>query len=158
MSQAEHTGSIIAGSRQDLEARLRGEVNRGFRYFREFSVICLRPDEAEAAVDLVELANLLRPSDTIGEVEPGEYCIVAVESPLDLARRIAERILYHYVGRSPAPLSLGVAGFESVEDTAETILGRARTAQAFALAHGGNQVAALSRKGTITVSDFRLTP
>lgn len=154
MANGSFVRANIATDERDLDARLRAEADRSQRYNRQFSIIALRSGDASVSLDIEDLSDLLRPSDTVGQIGPGEYCILAAESPMDLARRIAERLWHHFSGRVPGSLSLGVAGYEGQEDTAAAVMDRARRAQAVSLARGGDQIAALSGLGVITVSDF----
>ncbi len=145
-------------NRRQAEEHLARELRRAERYGRVFSLVMVDIDHFKELNDrfghqagdavLVELAQrlsgLVRASDTIARWGGEEFLLLAPETRLEDARRLAENVRGH-VGdqvlaeRFEVTVSLGVASYRP-GDTVASLVARADAALYLAKRGGRNQV------------------
>ena len=135
------------GTTAHLEERLAAEADRGRRYRRSFTLLMLRLEGAEAAVDqaLDRLVAALRPMDTIAEYSTDEYAILLPEvdagTGADMARQLISDARAQALDAMPCTMRAGLAVFPTHGSQAGAILARARAALGQACMDGGDEVA-----------------
>ena len=112
---------------EHLEARLEEECARGTRSEKPFTLAHLRMGAASSGVELRQiLAQLLRASDVIGEIDRAEYQILLVDSDPAGARRVMQRIERALEERGTSA-SVGIAHFPTDGQSASALLARAQS-------------------------------
>ena len=151
-------------NRRYLEERLSEELNRSKRYEYPMSFLMIDIDDFKAyndnnghqAGDLALqitahcLKAALRSADVASRYGGEEFCILLPQTSIDEAGAIADRIRHrvattHYPHGKSQPLgsltlSIGVATFSSIVNTAETIVAAADRALYQAKAEGKNRI------------------
>jgi diguanylate cyclase len=145
-------------NRRQAEEQLLRELRRAERYGRRFSVLMMDLDRFKELNDrfghlagddvLVDLARriqrMVRGSDTIARWGGEEFLLLAPETALADARRLAEMIRLHVdthtlADRYRATISLGVASYRP-GDSVQSVIARADAALYEAKRSGRNQV------------------
>ena len=132
------TSSVVARPRLEsthyLEERLAGEVDRGKRYRRQFSLAMVRIDGSSAEVDEASdrISAALRPMDILAEYSPSLLAIVLPELDAMTAAAAASK-LRAIAQRSegmevPLSVEVGVASFPEHGTTVGALIARARSA------------------------------
>ncbi|MDD3446119.1 MAG: hypothetical protein PHS60_11950 [Zavarzinia sp.] len=163
------TPSNVASDHEALGRRLIAEVDRSARYRGRLSL--MRFDfhgnqglglSGDGNATAEAIGVILRPSDTVAPLGGCRFCLLAPESSLDTCPLIARRIWHWAHDELPVPpgetrplLSFGVSEFEGGADSALDLYARAGMALAYAVARGGNRVAAVRRGGIMTMEEIR---
>lgn len=149
-------------NRRGLDAHLLSEIDRAGRMHRPLSVLMADIDHFKKVNDryghpvgdlvLRQIADILRdsarPMDFVTRYGGEEFVMLLPESPLDMARNVAERIRQRIQGQSfgqvpyPITISVGVAQWRDEED-AEQLLARVDTALYQSKEQGRNRVSSL---------------
>ncbi|HKY92753.1 MAG TPA: diguanylate cyclase [Nevskiaceae bacterium] len=96
-------------------------------------------------------AHILRPSDIVGRLSPGEYVVVLPRTDLKGAMRVAERLRVSSADQSfcsargtmsRATVSIGIATTRTAQTTTKKLWSRARSLRTQARVSGGNRVVA----------------
>jgi diguanylate cyclase (GGDEF)-like protein len=96
-------------------------------------------------------SHILRPSDIVGRLSPGEYVVVLPRTDMKGALRVAERLRVSSADQSfcsargtlsRATVSIGVATTRTAQTTTKKLWSRARTNRTQARVAGGNRVVA----------------
>jgi diguanylate cyclase (GGDEF)-like protein len=150
-------------NRRGLDTHLLSEIDRAGRMHRPLSVLMVDIDHFKKVNDsyghpvgdivLRQIADILRDSarsmDFVTRYGGEEFVMLLPESPLDMARNVAERIRQRVEGQSfgqithPITISLGVAQWREEED-AEQLLARVDTALYQSKQQGRNRVSSLA--------------
>lgn len=156
-----NTDALTAlANRRQAEEQLTRELRRAERYGRQFSVLMLDIDHFKNLNDrfghlagddvLVDLARrierMVRAADTIARWGGEEFLLLAPETSLEDARRLAEMIRHHVdtntlAERHRITISLGVASYRG-GDTVQSVVARADAALYRAKREGRNQARA----------------
>jgi diguanylate cyclase len=159
MRRLANTDALTAlANRRQAEEQLLRELRRAERYGRVFSVLMMDIDHFKDLNDrfghlagdevLVDLARrverTVRSSDTIARWGGEEFILLAPETGLDDARRLAEMIRHHIdanvlADRYHVTISLGVASYRA-GDSVQSVIARADAALYLAKRAGRNQV------------------
>ena len=159
MRQLANTDALTGlANRRQAEEQLARELRRAERYGRTFSLLMLDIDHFKDLNDryghqagddvLVDLARrlgaMVRASDTVARWGGEEFLLVAPETPLDDARRLAEMIRRHVADnhladRFQVTVSLGLASYRP-GDTVPSLVARSDAALYLAKRGGRNQV------------------
>ncbi len=160
---------FVVYTRQFFEETLQHQLRTCSRYERELSVLMLSWDHAaayrqtfgpEAASQMQKAATRafkesLRESDIPAMLAPDVLGIILVDTPLEGARRSAQRLCERQYKENPADtepkitLSIGVAAYSKATPDASAVLAAARAALDQARAAGGNCVLPAAAPGEV---------
>ncbi|MFA7249270.1 MAG: GGDEF domain-containing protein [Dehalococcoidia bacterium] len=124
------------------------EIERGQRYATDFSLALLSADNWDQVQDLrgpegaqelmVRLAHRyaesLRASDRLIHFGGGEFLVLLVETGMDTAQAVAEKLCEAAEDVIPVPVRAGVSSFPTSEVTASGLIAEAQSALEFARA------------------------
>lgn len=155
----------VIPSEEEFGQRLLAEFDRAKRYYRQFSIAMIEGEESGSEDDRRRQLDLLgtgvRSSDLVGQVAPGCFAILLVETNIETGRQAAEQILLRCMEHSgengnwsPDHLRIGVAAYEDCSDSLRAILERAEAALQIARERGGAHVAGMWGSGSATLSDL----
>lgn len=129
---------VVVGPRDDTRTR---SILREILAMDSTAATAREPDVVEAAVSMAEaLARVTRTSDAKGLLGDQHFVILAPDTGMDGAVRLAERVLERYsvAGEEEAPVCVGLYATESSQDPLSPgdLLTRATTAFRRAQQHG----------------------